>query len=564
MTAPGLVSCLCVTEGRRAFIPWLLWGYDRQTWRERELIIVDSSPVPWRSDRPDVRVIAASPGTNVPTKRNLALGAASGTWVAWFDDDDWQHPQRLALLAQALAAEPRAAFAGSTRSFFIDLHGESCRSYEGYGTLIFNGAGFRREAAQAVRFNERQHRASDAGWMQALAARGAHRLVAPQLLTAWLSHEQNISNDRTRWRFPLPLSALRAEVGEAMWADTDARLAALRTELPAARARPAALPIPLERSAHSLARGHQRGTRLREILGNQTAHRHPSHSVSRTGPTGAVRARARSLGRSLLDAETEGQFSVVVCLAASETEQARAALPQIERLMGRAPRSAVALLCTESGEQASDFTPADLQEDARERRGGNADQVRSWDAVVRIAVPRRPGRIEPTITREALVTAVERNDPSRWMLLVAGGDALVDADSTSWLEPALRRLRADPNLVAVAIPSGGGRGARGAARSAPPGIRGATWDSRLRLWRGCGVTGVAFVTERARLQSLLRSGTTEDRTPAPLAAVLEDAFGRAAAAKTFGTLAAKEAWTRRLPARALGADLGGTPAHQSV
>ncbi|HVV52832.1 MAG TPA: glycosyltransferase family A protein, partial [Polyangia bacterium] len=228
MTARGLVSCLCVTEGRPSFMPWLLWGYDRQTWRERELIVVDSSPTPFRSDRPDVRVIAAPPGTNVPTKRNQALAAATGALVAWFDDDDWQHPQRLELLARALSDDPRAGFAGGTRSFFVDLHADACRSYEGYGTIIFNGAGFRREAAQAVAFNEAQRRASDTGWMQALTARGGHRVIAPQVLTAWLSHEQNISNDRRRWRFPLPLSALREAVGAATWADTDERLAALR------------------------------------------------------------------------------------------------------------------------------------------------------------------------------------------------------------------------------------------------------------------------------------------------------------------------------------------------
>ena len=37
------VSCLCVTEGRAAFMPWLLWCFDRQTWPHREFVIIDSS-----------------------------------------------------------------------------------------------------------------------------------------------------------------------------------------------------------------------------------------------------------------------------------------------------------------------------------------------------------------------------------------------------------------------------------------------------------------------------------------------------------------------------------------
>jgi len=34
-----LISCLCVTENRPAFLPWLLWNYERQTWARRELVV---------------------------------------------------------------------------------------------------------------------------------------------------------------------------------------------------------------------------------------------------------------------------------------------------------------------------------------------------------------------------------------------------------------------------------------------------------------------------------------------------------------------------------------------
>jgi hypothetical protein len=45
-----LASCLCVTEGRTAFMPWLLWCFDRQVSPRRELVIVDSSeqPLHWQ------------------------------------------------------------------------------------------------------------------------------------------------------------------------------------------------------------------------------------------------------------------------------------------------------------------------------------------------------------------------------------------------------------------------------------------------------------------------------------------------------------------------------------
>src|SRR5690606_27618413 len=118
MVSP-LVSCLCVTERRSAFMPWLLWGYERQTWKDKELIIIDSSKEPFRSERADVRVIHAEPGSNIPVKRNLALRAARGDVIAWFDDDDWQYPERLERLVQVLGTG--AVWAGGTRSWFIDL-----------------------------------------------------------------------------------------------------------------------------------------------------------------------------------------------------------------------------------------------------------------------------------------------------------------------------------------------------------------------------------------------------------------------------------------------------------
>lgn len=232
MTTEPLISCLCVTEGRGAFSPWLLWGFKRQTWPNKELVVIDSSARPLESDDPAVRVIRAPAGTNIPTKRNLALDAAQGELVAWFDDDDWQHPQRLELLAPLILEQ--TAFAGPTRSWFVDLFAERCRRYEGHSSIIFNSALFRRALAQSVRFDEGRHRASDTLWLRELGKVGHGERVNGPALTVWLCHDGNISNPRQRRAFPHPLEELRHSLGTEAWADTDARLAELRHELPAA------------------------------------------------------------------------------------------------------------------------------------------------------------------------------------------------------------------------------------------------------------------------------------------------------------------------------------------
>ena len=119
-TQEPLVSCLCVTESRPAFMPWLLWCFDRQSWLNRELVIVDSSTEPFRvSGRDDVRVIAAPPGAGVARKRNLAIAQARGEIITWFDDDDWQHPDKLMWIVEALG--DRAMYAGSRHGWWVIL-----------------------------------------------------------------------------------------------------------------------------------------------------------------------------------------------------------------------------------------------------------------------------------------------------------------------------------------------------------------------------------------------------------------------------------------------------------
>jgi len=237
-----LFSCLCVTEGRAAFMPWLLWGFQRQTWPDKELVIVDSSPAPatpataFAGHGPvPVRVMKAPPGTGVPAKRNQALRAARGRYVAWFDDDDWQHPQRLQRLAEALDAGALAA--GACTSWFVDLFGGGVYRHPDRRNLIFNAAGFTSATARAVRFDERVARASDAAWMNGVRAAAGPRTTALRdaVHTFWLCHDDNLSNPRGRRPLCFPVQLLRQAVGAAAWADTDQHLEALR-----ARVRPGA------------------------------------------------------------------------------------------------------------------------------------------------------------------------------------------------------------------------------------------------------------------------------------------------------------------------------------
>lgn len=233
---PPLVSCLCVTEGRAPFMPWLLWAFERQTWPHKELVIVDSSATPWRlaADARGVRVVTAPSGTNVPSKRNLALQAARGRYVAWFDDDDWQHPDRLERIGRALSAG--ADVAGSTSSFFVDLFTLESYRYSGRRNVIFNAAGFVAEVARRVRFDEGVPKASDMAWMESVLGGAAGRVSAfdDAVHTFWLCHDDNLSNPRGRLPLCFPIQLVKDRVGSEAWGDTDEQLRALASSVRAA------------------------------------------------------------------------------------------------------------------------------------------------------------------------------------------------------------------------------------------------------------------------------------------------------------------------------------------
>lgn len=234
-----------MTENRHAFMPWLLWNYDKQTWRYRELVVVDSSdpPIELRK-RSDIRVLRTPVGTSLGKKRNLALDAARGAVIAWFDDDDWQHPDRLSLLLPLLreyAEKLGVSFIGPSRSFFFDLHRSLCRPFQWNDYAIFNGSAYLTTAVKGVPFSENLVRTEDTRWIRDIlrARRGAALDSDCPMLFAWLTHDANVTNLRTERVCEDDASPMLRSIGRG-WAGTPEALEALRQRL---LLRPAARPL---------------------------------------------------------------------------------------------------------------------------------------------------------------------------------------------------------------------------------------------------------------------------------------------------------------------------------
>ncbi len=122
-----MISCLMVTLDRLALAKLAIRSYAEQSYPDRELVIVSDGEESYRSALmrcveelgvAGVRMIYPGPGgLTLGALRNISLEAAQGEIICQWDDDDYSHPERLAIQVRHMIAQPAGA------SFFTDhLH----------------------------------------------------------------------------------------------------------------------------------------------------------------------------------------------------------------------------------------------------------------------------------------------------------------------------------------------------------------------------------------------------------------------------------------------------------
>lgn len=227
MSNDNLVSCLCVTEDREAFIPWLLWNYDKQDWPNKELIIVDSSAEPLSlSGRSDINIVYTKHRSTLGYKRNIALEYARGKKIAWFDDDDWQHPTRLTQLINN--STDNDVYIGPRCSYFVDFLDNNCKKIKQETKPFFNGTLFSSDYIKSIGFKSWLHGVEAAVLMNDINT-DVGKMV-DQVLFFWLSHPTNVENPRGKWLMDTPIEALADEIG-VFWGDTSEQLKILKDRI---------------------------------------------------------------------------------------------------------------------------------------------------------------------------------------------------------------------------------------------------------------------------------------------------------------------------------------------
>lgn len=134
-----LVSCVMPTKNRRTMISDAITCYQRQTYPNRELVVIDSGDDPVRDlmpPDPTIRYLYApaeawiysDAAMTVGAMRNAANAVAEGFFIAHWDDDDYSHPERL-MDQHRLWMRTQADVVGYSDMVFIDREYEQAWEY---------------------------------------------------------------------------------------------------------------------------------------------------------------------------------------------------------------------------------------------------------------------------------------------------------------------------------------------------------------------------------------------------------------------------------------------------
>jgi glycosyltransferase involved in cell wall biosynthesis len=218
MLSDPLVSCLMPTHGRRRFVPLAVHYFLRQSYPERELVVVDDGPEPVRDllpDDPRIRYLRLDRRLSIGEKRNRAAEAARGALLAHWDDDDWSGPDRLSRQVNRLLASG-ADLCGLDRPLFYDPGGARAWRYRYAGRRAWAAGGtwlYRRSL-----WEERPFDAVDDGEDTRFVWRLAPERVLPLGDAPWfvaLVHAESTSRKRLsgpHWR-PEPLATVTDRLG---------------------------------------------------------------------------------------------------------------------------------------------------------------------------------------------------------------------------------------------------------------------------------------------------------------------------------------------------------------
>lgn len=140
-----LVSCIMPTRFRRAFIPQAVECFQRQTWPNKELVVVDNGESIEDLIPTDALYLHIEhPQQTTGWMRNTACSLATGEYICHWDDDDWSAPTRIEEQYRLLI-QHQIGFVGYRSMYFLDEAKRQAWLYQSEGQYALGTSFFYRK-----------------------------------------------------------------------------------------------------------------------------------------------------------------------------------------------------------------------------------------------------------------------------------------------------------------------------------------------------------------------------------------------------------------------------------
>jgi glycosyltransferase involved in cell wall biosynthesis len=178
-----LVSVICPTWNRRAFLPYLVYQFQYQDYpaAQRELVILDDSP---QSNAALIEQLALSDPARaciryhhvtermtIGAKRNRLNALAQGDVIVCMDDDDYYPPDKISHAVHAMR-EAQAALSGSSQIYIWYSHIDKIYLTHSFGERhALNGTlAYRRSYLKQHRYDDAAERAEESHFLNGYTA----------------------------------------------------------------------------------------------------------------------------------------------------------------------------------------------------------------------------------------------------------------------------------------------------------------------------------------------------------------------------------------------------------
>jgi predicted O-methyltransferase YrrM len=212
-----LVTCIMATCDRRSVASKAIDYFKRQSYPNRELIVMDDGTDAIEDllpPDPRIRYIRMPHRRTMGAKHNLCCEAAAGEIIVHWDDDDWMSDSRLDYQVTALMKRTERSINGLSRLFFLDPVAPRAWEYiysQGMPSWIAGGTFcYRKSLWQHHRFEDISEGA-DTRFIWSLQGAEIEALEDNSFYVATV-HPRNTSPKHTRdarWH-PLPLDRIRS------------------------------------------------------------------------------------------------------------------------------------------------------------------------------------------------------------------------------------------------------------------------------------------------------------------------------------------------------------------